>query len=182
MVHLVVEPVELYTAPRIRRCSCTTRTAPRASIDCTDTQPIMQCRARRRARCRALIERLHGSLDQSNVCTRSHDRSKNRIKLEPRYQHVAATEPSQSNVVKLEPSTGPTLFLNQTTIDRCRAVTAIRIRYCTSCTTRADTAARKGPIQGQWHNIGKQAPRNGKVVYEEALTKMLCKRSYIGYR
>ena len=138
------------------------RTAPRASIDCTDTEPIARCRARCRAVRRALIERLHGS----------RDRSKSQIKPEPRYQHVTVTvtvtvtESKQSNVVKLEPSAGPTLFLIRTTTDRSTTVTAIRIQYCASCTARTDTAARKGPIQGQQHNIRKQAPRNGKAVYE----------------
>jgi len=93
------------------------------------------------------IERLH----------RSHGQSKSRIKPEPRYQQVTVTESSQSNVVKLEPSTGPTLFLNRTTADRSSA-TAIRIQYCASCMTRTGTAARKGSIQGQ-QQIGKQAPR-----------------------
>jgi hypothetical protein len=172
LVYSAVVPAELYTAPGIRRCaSYTIRTAPRASIDRTDTEPIVQCRARCRARCRAvrraLIERLH----------RSRDWSKNRIKPEPRYQYVTVTKSKQSTVVKLEPSTGPTLFLNQTTTNRSTTATAIRIQYCASCTTRTDTAARKGPIQGQRHDIGKQAPRNGKAVYEEALTKMLCKRT-----
>jgi hypothetical protein len=90
-----------------------------ASIDCTGTEPIVRCRARYRARyrarCRAvrraLTERLH----------RSHDWSKSRIKPEPRYQHVTVTESSQSSVVKLEPSVGPTLFLIQTTADRSSA-------------------------------------------------------------
>ena len=95
---------------------------------------------RRRAVRRALIERLH----------RSRDRSKSQIKPEPRYQHVTVTvtvtvtESKQSNVVKLEPSAGPTLFLIRTTTDRSTTATAIRIQYCASCTTRTDTAARKG--------------------------------------
>jgi len=114
-----------------------------------------------------LIERLH----------RSHGQSKSRIMPEPRYQHVTVTESSQSNVVKLEPSTGPTLFLIRTTNDRSTTATAIRIQYCASCMTRTDTAARKGPIQGQQHDIGKQPPRNGKAAYKETLIKMLRKRS-----
>ena len=55
----------------------------------------------------------------------SYGQSKSRIKPEPRYQHVTVTEPKQSTVVKLEPWTGPTLFLIQTTTDRSTTVTAI---------------------------------------------------------
>ena len=120
---------------------------------------------RRRARRRTLIERLHGSYDWS----------KNRIKPEPRYQHVTVTvtvtESKQSNVVKLEPSAGPTLFLIRTTTDRSTTVTAIRIQYCASCTTRTDTAARKGPVQRQQHDIGEQAPWNDEAVYERDVDK-----------
>jgi len=112
------------------------RTASGALINCTDTKPIVRCRARCRAIRRTLTERLHGSYGQS----------KSRIKPEPRYQHVTVTKSNQSNVVKLEPSTGPTLFLNQTTAD-CSSATAIQVQYCASCTTRTDTAARKGPIK-----------------------------------
>ena len=49
-------------------------------------------------------------------------------------------ELSLSNVVKLEPSAGPTLFLIQTTIDCSTTATAIQIHYCASCTTRAGTS------------------------------------------
>ena len=50
---------------------------------------------------------------------------------EPRYQHVTVTKSKQSNVVKLEPAAGPTLFLNSTmTTDRSTTITAIRIQYC----------------------------------------------------
>jgi hypothetical protein len=137
-------------------------------------------RARYRARRRALIERLHGKPWSIKRLHRSHGQSKSRIKPAPRHQHVTVPESNQSNVVKLEPLTGPTLFLNRTTIDRSSA-TVIRIQYCASCTTRTDAVVRKGPIQGQRHDIGKQAPRNSKEVYEEALIKMLCKRTYMGH-
>ena len=95
----------------------------------------------------------------------SYSQSKSRIKPEPRYQHVTVTEVKQSIIVKLEPLTGPTLFLNQMTID-CSSAAIIRIQYCASCTIRTDTAARKEPIQGQQYNIRKQAPRNGKAAYK----------------
>ena len=72
------------------------------------------------------------------------------------------TKLNQLNIVKLEPIVGLTLFLNQTTTDCSITITTIRIQYCVSRTTRTDTTARKGPIQGQQHNIKKQAPRNGK--------------------
>jgi hypothetical protein len=147
LVHSAVEPAELYTAPRIRRCaSCTIRTAPRASIDCTDTEPIVRCRARCRARRRALIERLHGSLNQSNDCTEAATGRRTESSQSLDISTSPSLNQSSRNVVKLEPSTGPTLFLNRTTTDRSTTVTAIRIQYCASCTTRTDTAARKGPI------------------------------------
>jgi len=38
-------------------------------------------------------------------------------------------------------------------------ITAIRVQYCASCTTRTDTAARKGSVQKQQHNISNQVPR-----------------------
>ena len=72
---------------------------------------------------------------------------------------------------KLEPTAGPTLFLIRTTTDRSTTVTAIRIQYCASCTTRTGTAARKGPVQRQQHNIGEQAPQNDKAVYERDVDK-----------
>ena len=50
-------------------------------------------------------------------------------------------------------------------------VTAIRIQYCTSCTTRTDTAARKGPIRCSSIILHNKHRGNGKAVYEEALTK-----------
>ena len=46
---------------------------------------------------------------------------------------------------------------------------------------RTDIIARKGPVQGQQYDIGKQVPRNGKAVYKEPLIKRYCKRLYIGY-
>jgi len=119
--------------------------------DCTMQSQMQSCTQsldRTTARKPWSIERLH----------RSHGQSKSRIKPEPRYQHVTVTESSQSNVVKLEPSTGPTLFLIRTTADRSSA-TAIRIQHCTSYTTRTDTAARKGPTQGRQHDIGNQVLR-----------------------
>ena len=100
---------------------------------------------------------------------RGYGQSKSRIKPESRYQYVTVTESKHSNVVKLEPAAGPTLFLIRTTTDRSTTVAAIRIQYCASCTTRTDAAARKGPVQRQQHDIGEQAPRNGKAVYKEAL-------------
>ena len=54
-----------------------------------------------------LTERLHGSLDQLDDCTEAATGRK----PESRYQHVNVTESKHSNVVKLEPSAGPTLFL-----------------------------------------------------------------------
>jgi hypothetical protein len=131
------------------------RTTPRASIDYTDTEPIVQCRARRRARRRALIEQLHGSLNQSDDCTEA--ATGRSIKSSQSLDIVP--ESKQSNVIKLEPSTGPTLFLIQTTTNHSTTVTAIRIQHCASYKTRTGTAARKRPIQRQQHDIGKQAPR-----------------------
>ena len=131
------------------------RTAPRASIDCMGTEPIVQCRARRRARRRALTEQLHESLGLERL-RRRHDQSRKRIKPEPRYQRVTVTKSSQSNVVKLEPSTGPTLFLNRTTTNRSTTVTAIRIQYCASCTI--SVTKHRG---------------NGKAVYKEALQEIV---------
>ena len=84
--------------------------------DCT-MQSQTQSLDRTTARKPWSIERLH----------RSRDWSKNRIKPEPRYQHVTVTESKQSTVVKLEPSAGPTLFLIRTTTDRSTTATAIRI-------------------------------------------------------
>ena len=121
--------------------------------------------ARYRARYRALIKQLHRKPWSIKQLYRSYNWSKSRIKPKPQYQHITITELNQSNVVKLKPSTGPTLFLNQTTIDRSSA-TVIQIQYCASCTTRTDTAARKEPVQGQQYDIRKQAPRNGKAAYK----------------
>ena len=106
----------------------------------------------------------------------SYGQSKSRIKPEPRYQHVTVTESKQSTVVKLEPSTGPTLFLNRTTADRSTTVTAIRIQYCTSCTTRTDTAARKDLYKGSSIILENKNRETAKQY-----TKRHCKRSYTGH-
>ena len=130
------------------------RTASRALIDCTDTEPIVRCRAVRRA----LIERLHRSHSQpyTNAELRSvEEPNQARASISARL----VTESNQSNVVKLEPSAGPTLFPNRMTTDRSTTVTAIRIQYCTSYMTRTGIATRKGPVQRQQYDISDKAPR-----------------------
>jgi hypothetical protein len=80
---------------RIQRCaSCTIRTALRALINCTDIEPIIQCRARHRARRRALIERLHGSLNQSNDCTEAKTSQRTESSLLELWGHGVTAEVS----------------------------------------------------------------------------------------
>jgi hypothetical protein len=121
------------------------RTALRASINCTDTEPIIQYRARYRARCRARCRTVRRALIER--LRRIYGQSKGRIKPESRYQHVTVTESKHSNIVKLEPSTGPTLFLNRTTTDCSITVTAIRIQYCQPHNENR-RRGKEGPVKG----------------------------------
>ena len=181
MVHSAVEPAELYTAPRIRRCaSCTMRTAPRASIDCTDTEPIIRCRARRRARRRVLIERLHRSLGQSNDCTGA-TVSRRVVSSQSLISARHVTKSNQSNVVKLEPAAGPTLFLIRTTTDH--STTATASEFSTAPAARRERTPRQGRdlYKGSSIILENKYYGNGKVVHKEILIKVLCKRPYTGH-
>ena len=106
---------------------------------------------------------------RSVIQMQSHDQSKNQIKPEPRYQHVTVPKSNQSNVVKLEPSAGPTLFLNRTTADCSTTATAIRIQYCVGYTQEWTLRQGRDLHKGSSMILGNKYRGNGKAVYKEAL-------------